>query len=164
MVLAAGGTLYPSLADVASTFGEAHATAAAYVRVARTLEPTLALRAGAKRVWGTFPFHEAAFVGGASTLRGWSEQRFAGDASVYGNAELRLTLARFFLFVPGELGVFGLADVGRVHAPGETSHAWHSGFGGGLWLAPLRRANVVTLAAARGPERTGVYLGTGFMF
>ena len=162
--MTAGGALYPSLWDVESTFGETHGTAATYLSVAAPLEPTLALRVGGQRVWGTFPFQEAAFVGGASTLRGWGEQRFAGRAAVYGNAELRLFLTKFFLILPGELGIFGLADAGRVYASGERSSEWHTGFGGGLWIAPLKRTNTISLAVARGRERTGVYIRSGFLF
>ena len=115
-------------------------------------------------MWGTFPFHDAAFVGGASSLRGWGEQRFAGHASVDGNAELRLFLTRYFLVVPGEFGVFALADAGRVYAAPERSHAWHTGVGGGVWVAPLARGNTISLAVARGRERTGVYVRSGFLF
>jgi hypothetical protein len=43
-------------------------------------------------VWGQVPFQEAAFIGGASTVRGLYSDRYAGDASAYGNAELRFHL------------------------------------------------------------------------
>ena len=162
--VAVGATVYPSLWDVATPFGESHATAAARWRVPAALAPTLALRVGGKRLWGTFPFHESAFLGGASTLRGWGEERFAGRASLYGNAELRMFLTKFFLILPGDLGVFGLADAGRVYASGERSDAWHTGVGGGLWIAPITRANTFTLAVVRGRERTGFYLRSGFLF
>ena len=33
---------------------------------------------------------------------------------LYGNAELRLALGEIKVVVPGEIGVFGAADVGRV--------------------------------------------------
>ena len=79
-----------------------------------SLGPTLALRAGGKKVWGDFPFFESAFVGGASTVRGLREHRYAGDAALYGNAELRVRLGRYFFMLPGDFGVFGLADVGRA--------------------------------------------------
>jgi len=69
---------------------------------------TLALRVAGKKVWGTYPFYEAAYVGGATTVRGFVEHRFSGDAALYGNVELRLSVAKFFFLVPGELGVFGL--------------------------------------------------------
>ena len=160
----AGGMLFPALWGVESTFGKAYATAATYLSAAAPLDPTLALRASGERVWGTFPFHEAAFVGGSSTLRGWSEQRFAGRGSLYGNAELRLALVRFLLFIPCDLGIFGLADAGRVYADGEQSSEWHTAWGGGVWFAPLKRTNTVSLGVARGQERTGVYIRTGFLF
>jgi hypothetical protein len=50
-------------------------------------------------VVGTYPFMEAAFIGGPDTVSGFSAQRFVGDASAYGNAELRLFLGRYrFVF------------------------------------------------------------------
>jgi hypothetical protein len=159
-----GGTLYPSLWDVESTFGEMHAVAATYLTAAGRLRPTLALRAAGQRVWGTFPFHESAFVGGGSSLRGWGEQRFAGEASLYGTAELRLFLTRFFLVLPTDLGIFGLVDAGRVFAEGESSSEWHRGIGGGIWIAPVERKHTVSLAIVHSEERTGVYLRSGFLF
>jgi hypothetical protein len=162
--VATGATLYPQVADVERSFGEAHGTAATYLRASLPLEPTLALRIGGRRLWGTFPFHEAAFLGGSSTMRGWDEQRFAGRGSLYGNAELRLALTRFLLFVPMDLGVHGLADAGRVYADDDESTEWHSAVGGGIWIAPLKRGNTVSLSIAKGQERTGVYLRSGFLF
>ena len=59
-------------------------------------------------------YYETAFLGGAGDLRGLREERFAGDAMVYAGAELRAFLARLTLALPIDMGVFGLADVGRV--------------------------------------------------
>src|SRR5207249_779904 len=95
------------------------------------LQPTLAVRVAGKKVWGTYPLHEAAYVGGATTVRGFVEHRFAGDASVYGNVELRFSVAKFFFLVPTEVGLFGLGDAGRVFLSGETSDRWHAGAGAG---------------------------------
>jgi hemolysin activation/secretion protein len=117
-----------------------------------------------KRALGAYPFHEAAFLGGAESLRGFSSQRFAGDASALGTAELRLFLGRYFLVLPGEYGVFALADAGRVWLEGERSRRWHAAYGGGLWFAYLRRDHTVTVAAARSDEKTGLYLSMGFSF
>lgn len=125
---------------------------------------TLALRAGGERVWGRYPYFGAAYVGGAATLRGYDEQRFAGDAVVYGNSELRLFLTRFRVLLPGELGVLGLGDVGRAFLAAERSTRWHSAVGGGRWLAFIERGSAVTLTAARSPERWALYGGLGFMF
>lgn len=159
------GSFYPAMWDVKRAFGEVHGDAATYLSASSApLQPTLALRAGGKRVWGDYPFHEAAFIGGGSTVRGFRAQRFAGDAALYGNAELRLALARVFVILPAELGVFGLADAGRVYLAGETSDKWHTAAGGGIWLSFLNRDATFTIAAARSQERTGLYVRAGFVF
>jgi hemolysin activation/secretion protein len=115
-------------------------------------------------VWGDYPFHEAAFLGGARTVRGFTQQRFAGDASLYGNLELRLALTRFFLVVPGKVGVFGLSDAGRVYLASAPSDRWHTAAGGGVWAWFVYPANVLTLAVARSAERTTVNFKAGFAF
>ena len=162
-VLNLGGSVYPELWDVPGTFGEVHAQAAAYLSPPVPLRPTLAIRAGAKSVWGEYPFHEAAVLG-SSQVRGLYSGRYAGDAAVYGGAELRMSLFRPYIIVPAELGVLGFTDVGRVYLEGESSDRWHTGVGGGLWFSILRRTNTVTLTVARGDERTTLYLRTGFGF
>ena len=155
---------FPSLWDVETAFGSIHGEAATYLTGGGGLQPTVALRAGGKRVFGTYPFHDAAFIGGAANVRGFHPQRFAGDASLYGNAELRLELGRFFLVLPGDFGVFALADAGRVFLEGETSDRWHTAVGGGLWFAYLDRSRTVSVAVARSEERTGLYVRAGFSF
>ncbi|HUR92945.1 MAG TPA: BamA/TamA family outer membrane protein [Gemmatimonadales bacterium] len=160
--LLAGGSVYPAIWDVESAFGEVHAEAATYLTPHTSFGPTLALRAGAKKVLGDFPFFESAFIGGASTVRGLREQRYAGEASLSGSAELRLRLGKFYVVLPGDYGVFGIADVGRVYLDGETSDTWHSGFGGGLWLAFLEPGNTLSLSVVRGDERTALYFKAGF--
>jgi len=162
--LVLGGSVYPALWDVDATFGEVHAEAAADLSTALPLEPTLALRVGGKKVFGPYPFHEAAYIGGATTVRGFAEHRFAGDGAVYGNAELRVWLFRFHWLLPTEVGVFGLTDAGRVYLSGETTDRWHSAAGGGLSLAFLNRANVLSVAAARSVEGTRIYVRAGFAF
>ena len=65
----------------------------------------------------------------------------------------------------GDLGVFGLVDAGRVWIAGESSDRWHAAAGGGLSLAwQHRRANTLSIALARSPERTAAYVRAGFMF
>lgn len=164
VLLSAGGGLYPAIWDVASTFGEVHGHAATYLTAPLPLRPTLALRVGGQRVWGTYPFQEAASIGGGSTVRGLYSDRYLGDASAYGNAELRVRLTSFDILAPGEMGVLGLGDAGRVWVAGESSDRWHTAFGGGLWFAYLDRRNTVSVAAAHGEGRTALYLRTGFMF
>ncbi len=162
--LTGGAALYPALWDVLSTYGAVFAEGATYLTWRVPREMTLALRVGGKKVWGDPPYHEAAFLGGASTVRGYAEQRFAGNAAVYGNAELRTPLTRVSLFLPGELGVFALGDVGRVFQAGETSNQWHGAAGGGLWFAFIERSTTLSLAVAQSDEQRSIYVRAGFMF
>jgi hemolysin activation/secretion protein len=123
------------------------------------------LRAGGRRLFGDrFPFHEAAFLGGPDDLRGLRPQRYAGDTAVYGNAELRMLVAKVNLLVPTGIGVFGLYDRGRVWVDGEESDAWHDGVGGGIFFAFLRPENSLSLAMARSEGTSRIYVRGGFAF
>ena len=159
-----GGAIHPPWLDVRETFGEAHAEATVYLSPPAPLDPTLALRAGGKKLWGAYPFFDAAFIGDPSTVRLGRENRYAGDASAYGSAELRLALFRARLVLPTDFGVFGLADAGRVFRAGESSSTWHTATGGGIWLAFLNRSNTLSAAIAASDERTRVYLQAGFAY
>jgi len=148
------------------TFGEAHATASTYLSVGGQEAPgaTLALRVGGKKVWGTFPFHEAAFIGDAATVRLGRQNRFGGDAAAWGNAELRLRLAKIFFPLPGHFGLLGLADAGRVFLEGESSDDWHTAFGGGIWLSLLRPSNTMNAVVAHSDDGVRVYVRAGFAY
>lgn len=158
--------VYPEAWDVESTFGNVDGEASAHVTAHIPTEPTLSLRAGGKKVWGTYPFHEAAFLGGPANLRGFWKDRFAGDARVYGNAQLRFKVTRIKIVVPGALGFFGAADVGRVFFDGDPDNVdkWHTGTGGGVWFSFLQQAQTFSIALMNGDDLTGVYLNAGFMF
>ena len=123
---------------------------------------TLAVRGGGEHIVGTFPFYDAATVGGAATLRGYRRDRFAGRSAVFASAEPRVRLSRFRLPVVqfAEVGVLGFADAGRVWADGLET-AWHAGYGGGAWLA-LPGATTLTLTYDASPEQTGVSFRMGF--
>jgi hypothetical protein len=145
-------------------FGGLRGQASTYLSAASRFEPVLALRLGGQAAWGNYPFFDAAVVGGGSTLRGWRTERFAGDASLYGNAELRFFLTKFFLLLPGDFGAFGLADAGRVYLSQESSNTWHPAFGGGLWVSFLGRGNTLSVSVAHGREGNGFYFRSGMAF
>jgi hypothetical protein len=160
--LTIGGSYFPSALDVEEQFGEMHADVAGFVAgPALPLQPTLALHLGGKRVWGRFPFHESAFIGDASTVRLGRQNRYAGEASLYAQSELRLFLTRFYFLAPVDFGVLGLADVGRVFLDGEDSDRWHAAGGGGIWASFLDRSYMLRLSVAKSSERTAIYLGIG---
>ena len=160
------GELYPKLWDVESTFGHVAGDASAYLSASVPTLPTLALRVGGKTVRGAFPFYEAATVGGPDNLRGFREDRFAGESALYGNGELRVRLTRIRFLFPGELGLFAAVDAGRVFYDADSKEAdgWHIGTGGGLWISFLKRRMTLSAAMMEGEDLTGMYLRGGFMF
>jgi outer membrane protein assembly factor BamA len=164
VLLRASGAVYPELYDVKSTFGSARVEGSTYLTAGGPFPTTLALRGAAARVWGQHPFHEATFLGGPESLRGYREQRFGGDASLLGSAELRVKLADLFLVLPQEFGVLGLADAGRVYLDNESPGGWHSAVGGGVWFSIIDRTVLTSISIARSNERTGVYVKGGFAY
>ena len=171
-----GAQGYPEALDIDDPFGEVHGEITTYLSPSVPGKVILMLRGGGKKVFGDFPYFESAFLGGRAVTptgglakdpgvaRGLQPQRYAGDGVLYGNAELRLALGKFFVFVPGEIGVLGLYDIGRVYLDGEDSNKWHHGVGGGLWFASPNRRNSVTLSLAKSEGRTGFYIKTGLAF
>ncbi len=88
------GRVFPAWWDVVEAFGDVAAEATTFLSPKLPLQPTFAFRAGARKIWGPYPFFESAFIGDAGTVRLGRDNRYAGDASAYGNAELRLALGR----------------------------------------------------------------------
>ena len=123
---------------------------------------TLVGRVGGRAVWGDAPFYELAFLGGESSLRGYRRNRFAGDQSAYGIGEVRVRFAKFSGFLPGEAGVFGLGEIGRVFSGSDDSKTWHRSIGGGLFVSLVERAFVFVGGAAHSREGTLGYFGIGF--
>jgi hypothetical protein len=155
-----GGAYAPGIWGAeAGDFGRVFGALQAQVSAGRRI--TVVLDAGGETVFGDFPFQEAAYLGGYSTLRGYASQRFAGDSAVYGRATLQLALARFFLLLPNEFGVAFFADTGRVFVDGEESDRWHPGYGGGIWVAPLARGDAAFLMVGVGEDDTRVYFRLG---
>ncbi len=159
-----GGAYYPAVLDVEKPFGELHGEARTWLGARSGRGPALVLGAGGKRVFGRYPFHEAAHLGGGDSVRGLRKQRYAGDAALWASAELRVGLAKAFLLVPGQVGLFGLVDTGRVWLEGEDSDRWHTGAGGGVFFASPNGRSAVSLAVARSEGRLGIYLRTGLGF
>ena len=156
----------PEIWDVDSTFGSVEGEAAGFFSIgSRSL---LALRVGGENVSGTFPFQEAAYIGGDTNVRGFDENRFAGDASVFGNAEFRYSLGRASAyFSEADYSVFVFADVGRVFLDDDDddSDEYHSSGGGGISISALDRTFLLSLAIARSDEdTTSAVFAAGYSF
>ena len=152
----------PSAWDATSAYGTAHAEVAGFALIPKT-PLTIDLRAGGDKLWGSLaPYQDLPHIGGTGTVRGFFPGRFTGNAALYEESELFLTLGRITLVAPSEIGLLGLNDVGRVFASGETNAStWHDGYGGGIWGAFLDRRYIITLTIAHSVERTVVDAGFG---
>lgn len=167
------GTWFPALWDVEDDFGQVNGNVNAYASAGRVA--TLAARVGGKKVFGPYPYLEAASIGGGGlgagalaepedTVRGFRARRYLGDASLWANASLRLRVSHITLVVPGHWGVEGFADAGRVWLDGESSDTWHSGVGGGVWLSLLSDRMAFSAGLAHSSQDDIFYFTGGFTY
>ena len=131
------GSGYPAMWDANKAYESLDGSIAAFFTLPVPKKPVLALRGGGKKLWGPFPYFDAAFLGGSETFRTEEKQRYAGDASAYGTAELRVPIAKFPFILPLDVGALGFYDAGRVYLNGQSPGGWHTAGGGGLWIGYL---------------------------
>ena len=125
---------------------------------------TLATRLFATKVWGKAPFFEYPWLGGYETLRGFENQRFAGNYAYLANIEARIKVANYRLLVPGEWGIILFSDIGRVYIENEQSELWHNSIGTGLWMTFIDDNVLASAYTAFSKEMTGFYFQLGFMY
>ncbi|HEU5208976.1 MAG TPA: BamA/TamA family outer membrane protein [Longimicrobiales bacterium] len=159
MFLQAAG--FPAAWDAEEAFGTALAQLSGYLPLFGSTH--LAARVGGEAALGEVPLPDAASIGGRMSVRGYRFDRYTGDAATWGNLELRIPIDTVNFIVNGELGVFGLADAGRVWMDGESPGGWHTAWGGGVWFSAFDRA--VSVAWARGDHSHGrFYVWQGLPF
>ena len=151
---------FPALWDVPTSFGTAAITGAAYIPLPGR-GTHLGFRAGGAAATDDVPIQHAPTIGGKATLRGYRFQRYAGEQTIFGSAELRVPVGVLPVFIRWNTGVFGLADAGRVWTDGRSSGNWHTAIGGGVWFSTL--GQTFSVAYARGEEGR-LYLQRGLSF
>lgn len=125
----------------------------------------LATRFGMARNFGKFEYQQAHYLSGIDNLRGYRKDRFAGRSQLFNNTELRIRLFDFPTYIfSGSVGVLAFYDVGRVWADDEQSGRWHTGYGGGVWVSPLRRFVIVGSLAFSKEENALPIMKFGFQF
>jgi len=153
----------PSVWDADGSFTSIEGTIANSYAIGE--RSVVALRLGGRSVSGAFPFQEAAYIGGAANVRGLDTDRFAGDASVFGNAEYRFTLGEASAYVArADYGLFAFVDVGRVWLDGEDEDDLHPSAGGGLSISGLDDTFLLSFAVAVSEERASTVFSAGFSF
>ena len=129
--------LLPPIFDVDETAATVRGAAATYLPIMSN-GLHLAARVGGASAWGDVAVQDAPYIGGRSSVRGFSSRRFIGDRTAFGSVELRMPLPGTVpLLINWKPGVFALADAGRVWLDGESPGGWHAGFGGGVWITAL---------------------------
>ncbi len=170
IMLDLSGKYFPEFFGNEHGYGKVSGEVRTYIPLVTSRYSRLALRLGGEKIWGDYPFYEAAFLGGSTSLRGYDRQRFAGDASLYAGSELRLYFGTFKFLVPVMYGPLAFAETGRVFLDGEDSSAWHSSAGGGLWFGCIESRYSASISFAHGFDDGrlmndyGIYLRTGFSF
>jgi hypothetical protein len=153
---------YPEALGLEEAYGLVRGTAT-YSHWFSSKGPALTVRLGSQQNWGIYPYFDAAQLG-SDQVRGLPSNRFAGDASVFGNLSLHLRVGRAQLLVPGFWGFSVRGDVGRVFLAGEDSNTLHWGAGTGLWWTPWIQSTRLSVFAARSDQDTRLYLLLGYGF
>lgn len=132
-----------------------------FSRLTRTV---FALRVGGALNTGDYRFFQACNIGNKQNLRGYRQNRFAGDACFYQNSELRIKLFNFSSYISkGKTGLLLFNDFGRVWYDNEDSNKLHHGYGFGLWVSPFEMAVITTNFEMSEEEKTFV-LNLRFLF
>ena len=163
--MAIEATYFPEFTELRSDYGSLAGSAKVFLQAPMPMSPVLALEVGGKKVWGDYPYLNAAYLGGVENFRGVADDRFSGDAMVYAKSELRLRLGALSSLFPGQFGIHGMADVGRVYLEGEDSDLWHWAYGGGIWFSFLRQHTpLISVTLAKSDDSTRLLAGLGFSF
>ena len=123
-----------------------------YASISELSKVSGVLRFGGGRIFSkSFEFFQSKTLGVQNYLRGYRRNRFSGRGMAYGSGELRFRIFKSKSFVlPGDLGLLGYADFGRVWIDEEKSDKWHNSFGGGVYFIPF---NLVAITASVGVSR-----------
>jgi hypothetical protein len=135
------------------SFFKAMSSFAFYIPLGKIV--SIGVRTGGSTVNGEANYYHLSKLGGNVNLRGFSRERFYGKQSFYNNNEIRFITNTHNFFFTGKVGVLGFIDNGRVWQPGESSTTWHTGYGGGIIIAPF---NKVALTATYGKSKDGTQL------
>jgi len=98
---------------------------------------SLAISGGIETVDGDPEIYQYPRIGGGQDLRGFKLQRFFGKTAFYNSNEVRFITKLKSYILNGKIGLLAFVDDGRVWMPGERSNTWHTGYGGGILLAPF---------------------------
>jgi hypothetical protein len=108
-----------------------------YQPIGRNSGAVIASQLGFEHLIGDFNLYYATRIGGNTSLRGFSNERFTGRTSFYHITDIRASLFMIPIAkLPTTFGVTAGFDYGRVWIDNENSEQWHTSYGGQIWLCP----------------------------
>nr|WP_255496084.1 BamA/TamA family outer membrane protein [Mucilaginibacter sp. FT3.2] len=155
---------YKGLNNYSRSFVQIKTEFTYYLRADSSANVVFSDRIGGGVSFGSPAFYQSLFLGGQGNLLGYLQNRFAGQDMIYNNFQARVKLANIPGYIlPGQLGLSGFYDVGRVWISGEHSDTLHQGVGGGLYFAPAS-LTVLQVLAAHSDEGWYPYIAFNFRF
>jgi hypothetical protein len=107
------------------------------------------IRVGGGHIFSkNFEYFQALNLGANNYVRGFRKDRFSGSGLLYSSFEVRVKLFKSESYIlPGDVGVIGFYDVGKIWMRGQDSRKWHQSYGGGFYYSPF---NIVIVSATVG--------------
>jgi len=153
--LAIKGQVYSGLNSNSKGFTQIEPEFTYYQKIDTGARLVLSDRIGGGVSFGNPAYYQSLFLGGQGNLLGYLQNRFAGNQLAFNDFQARYKLANIAGYIlPGELGLSGFYDVGRVWISGEHSDTWHQGTGGGIYFCP---ANLTVIQLLAGHSNEGWY-------
>jgi hypothetical protein len=125
------------------------------------------LKLGGGRIYSkNYEYFQAMNFGVNNSLYSFRKNRFTGRGTIYGSIELRYKLLDVNSYIlPGELGIIGFYDVGRVFEKSLPGKRWHTGYGGGFYFTPFKLFVITaTAGVSKGEPLYNFSLGTRVNF
>ena len=133
-----------------------------YQKVDSAARLVLSDRIGGGLSAGDPAFYQSMFLGGQGNLLGYLQNRFSGQQMAFNNFQARYKIANLAGYIlPGQIGITGFYDIGRVWIDDEHNNVWHQGTGGGIYFSPAS-LTVIQVLAAHSTEGWYPYISFNF--
>ena len=157
-------TAFHSLKSTGEDFVKLQSDLSFYLSFQKDPRLVFAGRIGGATNTGDYDFFHSNFLGRKTNLRGFRNNRFAGDKLFYQNTEIRIKLKNIRSYLlNGQTGMLFFNDLGRVWLKGENSNKWHNGYGAGLWISPFNAA-AITLTYSKSKEDNLIDFTFSYLF